>query len=197
MGGRFAGEVAGVELREGGVEVVEVEHDARHDPSVGVDLDDAEQLGVETPRAAGRTSSTDTRASRSPRVAMASDVRLATPTSAVACMLAISASRPCRIPAFTTRRRSSPQWSSASVSASASQSRATKVRANALVCARCRVFQPRRRSAELVESRERGVEVCLVEDFAAADQVAFDRQDVDRPATRRRSPRVSSRAHAG
>ena len=47
VGGRFAGEVAGVELREGGVDVVEVEHDERRDPLVGVDLDDAEHLGVE------------------------------------------------------------------------------------------------------------------------------------------------------
>ncbi len=39
---------------EGGVDVVEVERDDRHDPVVGVDLDDAEQLGVERARAAGR-----------------------------------------------------------------------------------------------------------------------------------------------
>ena len=42
VGGRFAGEVPGVEFGEGGVDVVEVEHDDRHDPSVGVDLGDAE-----------------------------------------------------------------------------------------------------------------------------------------------------------
>ncbi len=53
MGGRFAGEVSGVELREGGVDVVGVEHDEGRDPVVGVDLDDAEQLGVE---ASGRWS---------------------------------------------------------------------------------------------------------------------------------------------
>ena len=47
VGGRFAGEVPGIELLEGGVDVVEVEHDARRDPVVGVDLDDAEHLGVE------------------------------------------------------------------------------------------------------------------------------------------------------
>ena len=39
MGGRFAGEVTGIEFRDGGVDVVEVERDARHDPLVGVDLD--------------------------------------------------------------------------------------------------------------------------------------------------------------
>ena len=47
VGGRFAGEVSGVELREGGVDIVEVEYDVRRDPLVGVDLDDDEQLGVE------------------------------------------------------------------------------------------------------------------------------------------------------
>ena len=31
VGGRFAGEVARIELGDGGVEVVEVEHDDRHD----------------------------------------------------------------------------------------------------------------------------------------------------------------------
>ena len=51
-------------------------------------------------------------------------------------------------------------------------------------------------AAEFVEPRERGVEVCLVEDFAAVDQVAFDRHDVDRPATRRRSPLARSHAAA-
>ena len=54
VGGRFAGEVPGVELLEGGVDVVEVEHDARRDPVVGVDLDDAEHLDGETPRVADR-----------------------------------------------------------------------------------------------------------------------------------------------
>ena len=45
VGGRFAGEVSGVEFGEGGVDVVEVERDERDDPLVGVDLDDAERLG--------------------------------------------------------------------------------------------------------------------------------------------------------
>ena len=45
----------------------------------------------------------------------------------------------------------------------------------------CRVFQPRSRTAELVEPRERGVEVCLVEEFDAVDQVAVDRRETDLP----------------
>ena len=51
-----------------------------------------------------------------------------------------------------------------------------EVRPEALVYSACRVFQPRRRSAEFVEPGERGVEICLVEELAAVDQVAFDRQ---------------------
>ncbi len=63
MGCRLTGEIAGIELGDGGLEVVEVEHDARDDPSVGIDLNDAEQLGVKRLRAAGRTSSTAQRES--------------------------------------------------------------------------------------------------------------------------------------
>ena len=42
MGGRFAGEVPGVEFLEGGVDVVGVERDCADDLVVGVDLDDVE-----------------------------------------------------------------------------------------------------------------------------------------------------------
>ena len=59
------------------------------------------------------------RARRSPRVAMTVDVMSVTPRSAIARMFAISASRPCRTPAFThrdgdrrwkCRRPVSPPW---------------------------------------------------------------------------------------
>ena len=56
-----------------------------------------------------------------------------------------------------------------------------EARLKALIHSACRVFQPRCRPAELVEPRERGVEVCLVEELAAADHIAFDRQEVDFP----------------
>ena len=59
-GGRFAGEVSGVEFLEGGVDVVEVERDDRRDPVVGVDLDDGERPRCGTPRAARRGPSTAT-----------------------------------------------------------------------------------------------------------------------------------------
>src|ERR1700751_5982883 len=53
MGRRFAGEVPCVELGDGGVEVVGIEHDACHEPFVGVDLDDVESDCVEPIRALG------------------------------------------------------------------------------------------------------------------------------------------------
>jgi hypothetical protein len=45
--GRFAGEVAGVELGDGGVDVIGVENDDRRHPLVGIDLDDREHLDAE------------------------------------------------------------------------------------------------------------------------------------------------------
>ena len=48
MAGRFAGEVAGVELRNGGVEVVEVEHDDHSDSLVSVQLDNLKDVDLNT-----------------------------------------------------------------------------------------------------------------------------------------------------
>ena len=47
MGGRFSGEIARVELGDGGLEVVEIENDDRCDPLVAIDLDDREHLDEE------------------------------------------------------------------------------------------------------------------------------------------------------
>ena len=126
---------------------------------------------------------------------MTVDVTFVIHRSAMARMSAIWASRPCRIPAPTTRRRSSVEKLSASISAMASQSPAAK-------CARKRSalglprFPAAVSAGQLFEPRERGVEVCLVEYFAAVDQVAFDRQD-STSATRRRSPLARSHRHLG
>ena len=49
VGGRFAGEVPRVEFGDGGVEIVELEHDDRRDLIVGVDFDDAQDLVEELP----------------------------------------------------------------------------------------------------------------------------------------------------
>src|ERR1700678_3184594 len=47
MGGRLAREVSSIKLRDGGIEVFEVERDHRREFLVGVDLDDHEHLGKE------------------------------------------------------------------------------------------------------------------------------------------------------
>ena len=56
LGGGFAGEVLGIELLEGGVDVVDVEREERRDPVVGVDLENVEHISVERlgPLVAGR-----------------------------------------------------------------------------------------------------------------------------------------------
>ena len=65
------------------------------------------------------------------------------------------------------------------ISAIASQSRAAKY-AWKRSSTRLAAFSSRGVGGlQLVEPCERGVEVCLVEEFAAVDQVAFDRQDGD------------------
>jgi hypothetical protein len=42
VGGGFAREVSGIKLLDGGVEVVHVEHDACHEPSVDAEFEDVE-----------------------------------------------------------------------------------------------------------------------------------------------------------
>ena len=62
----------------------------------------------------------------------------------------------------------------------ASQSRAGKYLQEALVHLACRVFQsPPRLRVKLLEAGERGVEVGLVEELAAADPVTVDHQYAD------------------
>ncbi len=106
VGGSFAGEVPGIKFLKGGVQVVEVEHDERRDPFVGVDLDNVKDIDLNLRLLAYRTVRLRTRCS--PRVAMTSDITgLDSKVGDGPQMFAISPSRPCRIPAFTTRRRSS------------------------------------------------------------------------------------------
>ena len=47
MGGRFTGDVPGVELRDGCIDVVEIEQDDRRNQLVCVDFDDDQHLGKE------------------------------------------------------------------------------------------------------------------------------------------------------
>ena len=200
VGGRFAGEVAGVEFLEGGVDVVEVERDdvprsARRRRSR---RRRAPRRRTRRAERRGSKARTRARARRSPRVAMTVDVMVSDADARrwLACPRC-AASRPCRTPAFTTRRRSSWTMSSASSSAMASQSRAAKYAWKRSIYSACRVFQPRRLRLQFVEPRERGVEVCLVEELAAVDQVAVDGQKRRSSATRRRSPPARSHAPHG
>ena len=151
------------------------------DPLVGVDLDDGEHLGEERfgPLVTAREAGTTSRARRSPRVAMTSMSRSSIRQSAIARTFAISASRPCGIPVLTTRRRSSTGKVVGQHLRHGVPVAGGEVRQEALIHLACRVFQPRCRPAELFESRDRGVQVCLVEYFAAVDHVAFDRENRD------------------
>ena len=72
VGGRFAGEVPGIEFVDGGVEVLEVEHDDRRDPAVGVGLDEAEHISEERLGRSSTEKRVRVRTRRSPRVAMTS-----------------------------------------------------------------------------------------------------------------------------
>ncbi len=56
-----------------------------------------------------------------------------------------------------------------------------EVRPDVLEYARGRIFRLRCRSAELIESCDRGIEVCVVEDLSAVDHVVRDRENRDPP----------------
>ena len=145
VGCRFAGEVAGIELLEGGVEVVEVERDECHDPLVGVDLNDVEDSMTNS---SGRWSrpeeGTRVRARRSPRVAKTVGVKFVIQRSAMARMSAIIG--------ISTRSDSGAHDSTAIVKEKSSASicghgvpvARCKARQEALVHLACRIFQTRR-----------------------------------------------------
>ena len=153
---------------------------SRHDPIVGVDLDDVEGFILESPRGHGPTRELvraqgvrrESRG-RSPWSSRSRHQR------SPAC-LSMSASRPRKTPAFTTRRRSSTERSRPLLEHGA-QSPAAKYEKTRSMHTRCGVLQPRCRRVQLLEPRDRGVEVCLVEYLAAVDHVAFDRQNADHP----------------
>src|SRR6202034_3788975 len=55
----------------------------------------------------------------------------------------------------------------------------SKARKQTLSHADCRVFQPRCLRLKFIKAGERGVEVCLVEDFAVIDSVGVDNHELD------------------
>ena len=175
--GRFAGEVPGVEFLEGGVDVVEVERDSRRDPVVGVDLDDAERLGVERLGPLIPTGGADTTESKTLPAGRNDDKRDGLGTDLgggphVRDFDISTVSDPdVHDPTAIVDGEVVGQYLRHRVPVAGRE-----VRLEAVVYSACRVFQLRRRTAEFVEPRERGVEVCLVEELAAVDQVAVDRQ---------------------
>ena len=182
VGGRFAGEVPGVEFLEGGVDVVGVEHDDRRDPVVGVDLDEGEHLGVE--RLGSLVAARSTRTSEDEALpAGRNDGRRHVRDADVG-------GRP-HVRDFGVPTTSDPGVHDPTAIVDGYvvgqhlghrvPVAGREVRLEALVHSACRVFQLRRRPAEFVEPRERGVEVCLVEELAAVDQVAVDRREADLP----------------
>ena len=154
--------------------------DDRRDPVVGVDLDDVEQLGVE--RLGRRWSRIDTRIRLSDEAFPAgrNDVRRRDRNTEIGdCPhvrdlgIPTTSDPGVHHPTTIVMRNVVGQDLGHGVPVAGRE-----VRPEAFGYSACCVLQPRRRPAELVEPGERGVEVGLVEELAAVDQVAFDRQEV-------------------
>jgi hypothetical protein len=172
--GSFAGEVSGVELRDGGIEVVDVKSDNRSDPLVGADLDDAEHICQKCfgPLIAVREADTHEdeahpagrhdgrRQVRDPQVGDRPHVH----------DLGVSAMSDSRAhhPTAIVTGKVVGQYLRQGIPVACLEGRQ-----EALGHSACRVFQSWFRPAELIEPRDRGFDVCLVEDFAAVDQVAI------------------------
>src|ERR1700722_18365893 len=165
MGGRFAGEIAGVELRDGGVEVFEVEHDNTRDSLLGVDLHDLERivlnrLGVTARHAnsgEGEVLTAGCQDAQHRHREADTDGCLRIFDAGISTMQDPGVYYPPAIVDTDVLGR----YVSPGLPLTASN-----VRVKALEYARCGVLQTRCRLAELIEPRERGIEVCLVEDFA-------------------------------
>ena len=194
--GGFTGEVAGVELGEGGVDVVQVEHDGSRDSSVGVDLDDVRDLVCNRFGVAARGSYTHKGesgpTSRYDAQHFIGDADLGDHLQIFDRGISTSVC----IPAFTTRRRSSTETLSASISAMAFQSPVTKYRQIALVHLACRVFQPppgRLSSSNRASAASRSASSKSSPRLMRSPSTVTRR----RPATRRRSPLRHAMRHRG
>jgi hypothetical protein len=176
----FAGEVAGIELRERGVDVVGVEEDVCRDLVVGVDLDNADPvvggLGPVADRQiitnedealpAGRHDGQ--RYVQGANLGKGLHVRdFGSPTVPDAGV---------HHPSTIVGHKVVGQCLGHAVPFAGGE-----VRKVALEHSIWRVFQLRRRPTEPFKPRDGRVDVCLVENFAAIDHVAFDRHEVDPP----------------
>ena len=174
----FTGEVSGIEFRESGVEIVDVEYDRGH-AVVGVKSRHAEHLESEIRRGppaqswprvrtrsfaagrdGGRCDSCGAELSDRPQVLR-------------------SRSRPLRIPALTTRRRSS----STDIFGEQSRHRVPvarrKARLDALMHSSRRVLQPRRRPTQLIERASATSRSASSNSLCATDEIAVDRHQLD------------------
>ena len=137
---------SGIEFLESGLEIVGVERDARRDPVVGVDLDDAEYVGVERPsalfatRKRSRLRASTSRGSQGPST-LCPDPDVSDRPHARDYGVPTGSD-----PAPTTRRRSSSNTSSAIDSVTRAPVAGREARPEALVRLACRVLQPRRRA---------------------------------------------------
>ena len=179
---RLAGEVSRLEFLDGGTDVVDVEKDAGCHPAIGVDLDDAEHLGVEcvgplvSPREAdthqGEALPADGDHGRRPVLGPEVGGRPHVRDFGISTMSDPGVHYPPTIVCGNVVGQ---------YLAHRGPVAGREVHLEALFHLGCRVFQPRRWPAEFVELRKRGIDIGLVENLGAAYQVAFDRHDLDQP----------------
>ncbi|MCV7332019.1 hypothetical protein H7J81_18115 [Mycobacterium cookii] len=178
VGGRFTGDESGIELGDGGVEVFEVENDDRRNLIVRADFDDGQRIRQEllgpaiVARAARENEALPTGCDHDGRYVHESGVSgrpqicdLGISTVSGACVYNSPAIIDSNVFGQYLRERIPVAG--------------CEVRQVALDRLACCAFQPRCRRAQLVERRDRGVEVSLVEQFGAADHIAFDSKHVD------------------
>src|ERR1700712_135105 len=182
VGGCLACVVAGVKLRERSVDVIEVERDAYRDPAVGIELDDAEHLGVKSvgllfsaregvaaegeALPAGRDGSR--RGNRHAEVCGG-------PHARDGCIATVQYPSVDHLTAVLVQQIFGQHLRYVGPVT------VREVRHEALEYSTCRVGQPRGPWPQFVEPRDRDVEVYLVEQLAAVELVALYRHEVEKP----------------
>src|ERR1700733_1796312 len=176
VGGGFAGEVPGVELREGFVEVFEVVRNARYDPLLRVDLDDVEGIVLNRIRIAAGGANTCEDETLTADCDGAhhrygeADIggRLQIFDHNISTMLILGSHDPSLIDSRIVVGHELGQGIPVP---------GRKMRPFVFEYARRRVLQSPRRLAEFLKMCDGGVEVLLVEKFDAADQIAVEREN--------------------
>ena len=181
VGSSFTGEVSRVEFFEGGVDVVWVNHDVRRDPIVGVDLRDEEHFDVEFLIWAQELRTTQREAVPTDR-----DDGRWRPRR---CVRGRNFTDRFHVRDFGIATMSGPGVHHAAAIVGGNivgehlghggPVACHVVRPKSLERLACRICQ--RRPTQLVESRKRDVEVCLVEELPMFESLAFDRDDHNHP----------------